>query len=110
MSADDRYEQQNDPIEGDIPSGDVKDIDYVSRSGQSTIPVQKDDAPVEGPYDDPAAADSDEMLERDEKDAIDQSNVINDRTRGATKQKGTYAEPGDEEGLPSDNDGTPSVR
>lgn len=35
--------------------------------------------------------------ERDEKDAIDQSNVISERTRGATKKAGTYTEPGDEE-------------
>ena len=36
---------------------------------------------------------------RDEKDAIDQDNILDERTRGATKEAGTYAEPGDEEGL-----------
>ena len=45
---------------------------------------------------------------RDDTDAIDQSNVISSRTRGA-KAKGGYAEPGDEEGLPADN-GTSSTR
>lgn len=41
---------------------------------------------------------------RDDKDAIDQSNIIEDRTRGATAKQGTYREPGDEEGL-GGNDG-----
>jgi hypothetical protein len=39
--------------------------------------------------------------ERDDRDAIDESNIIDERTRGA-KPQGTYQEPGDEEGLPSD--------
>jgi hypothetical protein len=43
------------------------------------------------------------FLERDDKDAIDESNIIEERTRGATQPGGTYTEPGDEEGLPSDN-------
>lgn len=34
---------------------------------------------------------------------MDQSNIISERTRGATKASGTYTEPGDEEGLPSDD-------
>lgn len=39
---------------------------------------------------------------QDENEAIDQSNIISSRTRGATKPAGTYQEPGDEEvGLPS---------
>ena len=45
----------------DIPSGDYSDSDYKSRPGQSHIPVQDDDAPV----DDPVAAedgDSDAQL------------------------------------------------
>lgn len=47
--------------------------------------------------------------ERDEKDAIDQDNIIDDRTRGAGP-KGGYTEPGDEEGLPGPDDGTSAVR
>ncbi|KAF1959879.1 hypothetical protein CC80DRAFT_467101 [Byssothecium circinans] len=93
----------------DVPAGDAKDNDYVSRTGQSEFPVQNDDAPVEGGYDG-ATADSDQQLERDEKDAIDQSNIIDSRTRGATKKTGTYAEPGDEEGLPGAEDGTSAIR
>jgi hypothetical protein len=123
MNPDDRYEQQNDFSGG--PTGDQGDNDYASRTGQRQIPVQKDEAPVEDPID-PATADSDAQLgkspthlnkylanintARDEKEAIDSSNIVSGRTRGATKKKGTYAEPGDEAGLPGPDDGTSSTR
>ncbi|KAL8655561.1 MAG: hypothetical protein Q9210_000811 [Variospora velana] len=106
-SADDQYEQQNDTVTGGVPAGDSKDNDYASRTGQYQIPVQKDDAPVEDPIN-PDTADSDQTLAQDDKDAIDQSNVIGGRTRGA-KPSGGYAEPGDEEGLPGPDDGTSAV-
>jgi hypothetical protein len=137
MSADNRYEQQNDMATGaDVPAGDAVDNDYVSRTGQKQyIPVQKDGAPVEDPID-PATADSDQQLgessshktswscdlrksmliqlciltERDDADAIDKSNIVEGRTRGTTKQAGTYREPGDEEGLPGADDGTSRQR
>ncbi|KAK3203380.1 hypothetical protein GRF29_112g1173439 [Pseudopithomyces chartarum] len=92
------------------PTGDYQDNDYVSRTGQSTIPVQRDETPVEASPYDAETADSDQQLERDEKDAIDSSNIIESRTRGATKQAGTYAEPGDDEGLPGPEDGTSATR
>ena len=60
-SADDQYEQQNDPVTGDVPGGDAKDNDYASRTGQYQVPVQNDEAPVNDPID-PATADSDETL------------------------------------------------
>lgn len=44
----------------------------------------------------------------DDKDAIDQSNIIGGRTRGAGPSGG-YAEPGDEEGLPGPDDGTSRI-
>lgn len=45
----------------DIPKGDVVDNDYESRTGQSEIPVVKDDAPIESTeYDE--GGDSDEQL------------------------------------------------
>jgi hypothetical protein len=50
------------------------------------------------------------MIARDEDEAIDKSNIIKPRTRGATKEAGTYQEPGDEEGLPGPEDGTSSTR
>lgn len=123
-SADDQYEQQNDGVTGDVPAGDSKDNDYASRSGQYQIPVQKDDLPVEDPIN-PATADSDEtlgmlherilgseiltdrLLAKDDADAIDEKNIIGDRTRGA-KPAGGYKEPGDDEGLPGPEDGTSS--
>lgn len=47
--------------QNEIPAGIAQDNDYASRPGQSEIPVQKDDAPVNDPYD-AATADSDEQL------------------------------------------------
>ncbi|KAF2244225.1 hypothetical protein BU26DRAFT_554243 [Trematosphaeria pertusa] len=107
-SADDQYEQQND-FTNDAPAGDSKDNDYVSRTGQYQVPVQKDEVPVADLYD-PVTADSDQQLAQDENDAIDRSNIVEGRTRGATKKAGTYAEPGDEEGLPGADDGTSAIR
>ncbi len=47
--------------------------------------------------------------EQDEAEAINKTNILKGgRTRGA-KPEGTYAEPGDEEGLPA-NDGTSGTR
>jgi len=60
-SADDTYEQRNDATGGDVPAGGAVDNDYASRTGQSAIPVQKDEQPVEDPID-PATADSDQTL------------------------------------------------
>lgn len=48
--------------------------DYVSRTGQSEIKVQGDDAAVQGGYDDPAKADSDAQL-RKSKVAITSTNM-----------------------------------
>ncbi|KAF2645162.1 hypothetical protein P280DRAFT_477110 [Massarina eburnea CBS 473.64] len=93
----------------DLPAVDAKDNDYVSRTGQNEIPVQSDDVAVEGGYD-AATANSDEQLARDEIDTIDRSNIVDSRTRGATKKAGTYTEPGDEEGLPGAEDGTSAIR
>lgn len=45
----------------DIPQGDVMDNDYKSRTGQSEIPVQSDDKPIEDPIN-ADTADSDEQL------------------------------------------------
>ena len=39
------------------------------------------------------------FTEQDDKEAIDKSNILNERTRGAAPA-GTYREPGDDEGLP----------
>ncbi|KAJ4378054.1 hypothetical protein N0V83_000884 [Neocucurbitaria cava] len=81
-----------------FPAGDAVDNDYQSRTGQSEIPVQRDEAGVESTeYDN--GGDSDEQLAKDESDAINEDNILEERTRGAAKKAGSYAEPGDEEGL-----------
>ena len=75
---------------------DTAQDDYVSRSGQNDGPikVQSDKASVDdGGYADASKADSDQQLQADEKDAIDQSNIIGERTRGIEKD---YTEPGDD--------------
>ncbi|KAK0715066.1 hypothetical protein B0H67DRAFT_233354 [Lasiosphaeris hirsuta] len=88
---------------------ELQDDSYVSRPGHKhePIPVISDSERVEDPIKG-NAADNDAQLERDDKQAINKSNIIDERTRGAAKSKGTYAEPADEEGLPK-NDGTSST-
>lgn len=98
------------------PTGEVSDNEYVSRQGdRQPIDVVSDEAKVEDPVD-PETADSDAQLgkfspspaitnayanstlERDDKEAIDKSNIVKERTRGA-QPAGEYREPGDTEGL-----------
>ncbi|KAI9844008.1 MAG: hypothetical protein M1837_005943 [Sclerophora amabilis] len=107
-TADDQYEAQNDVPIGDITADDTEKNEYMSRTGQSEIPVQKDELEVEDPID-PDTADTDAQLARDDSDAIDKSNIIGGRTRGAKPSTG-YAEPGDDEGLPGADDGTSRLR
>jgi hypothetical protein len=111
----------------DASSG-ATDNSYVSRPGTKAEPVPViSDTERLGDSVDEKMADTDSQLgglsngastlilehansveaERDDKDAIDQSNILEDRTRGA-KPEGGYREPGDEEGLPSE-DGTSSA-
>ncbi|CRK23579.1 hypothetical protein HYQ45_013953 [Verticillium longisporum] len=87
---------------------DVKDDEYVSRQAREPISVQSDDAKIEDPIGE-NTADSDAQLERDDKDAINPDNMIDERTRSA-KPEGSYREPGDEEGLPGPEDGTSQGR
>ncbi|KAM0326953.1 hypothetical protein ACHAQA_006074 [Verticillium albo-atrum] len=87
---------------------DVKDDEYVSREAREPVAVQSDDAKVEDPIDE-NTADSDEQLARDDKEAIDRDNILDERTRSA-KPTGTYREPGDDEGLPGPEDGTSQGR
>ncbi|KAK5256155.1 hypothetical protein LTR40_010569, partial [Exophiala xenobiotica] len=90
--ADDKYEAQND--DKFDPSGDLNDSSYV-RPGDSTVPVQKDSAPVEDPMQAPKS-NSDAQLEQDEREAIDRGNVVKGRTRHA-KPTGSYSEGPDED-------------
>lgn len=43
-----------------------------------------------------------ENPERDDNEAIDKSNIVEGRTRGAKPEGGSYREPGDSEALPSE--------
>ncbi|KAH8681901.1 hypothetical protein BX600DRAFT_505536 [Xylariales sp. PMI_506] len=90
------------------PSGEYVDDSYVSRSGNKSEPVSvvSDRERVDDPID-AETANSDRQLASDERDAIDESNIIDERTRGASAPEGAYREPGDDEGLPGD-DGTSS--
>lgn len=58
LNADAQYDDQQG---GNVATGIKGNNDYVSRSGQYEIPVQKDEKPVEDPID-ARTADSDETL------------------------------------------------
>ncbi|MDI1492257.1 MAG: hypothetical protein OHK93_003469 [Ramalina farinacea] len=88
MSAEADQEARNEYI----PSGKIDDSD---------ITVAKDEAPVEEGIN-TATEDSDEQLQKDDSDAIDKSNIIGGRTRGA-KPQGGYSDP-DEDDLPIPKD------
>ncbi|RYP07090.1 hypothetical protein DL764_002722 [Monosporascus ibericus] len=63
--------------EGEVPEGQVQDDSYVmgtDKKGES-VPVMGDDAEVEDPVD-TKGTDSNRQLERDEKEAIDESNIM----------------------------------
>ncbi|ORY57797.1 uncharacterized protein BCR38DRAFT_354143 [Pseudomassariella vexata] len=94
--------------ENEAPSGVTSNNSYVSRPGNKGEPlgIVSDQERIKDPID-ADKADSDAQLAQDDNAAIDQSNIIKDRTRGA-KPEGSYKAPGDEEGLPA-NDGTSSV-
>lgn len=78
---------------------DTQDDSYVSRTGQNEVPVVSDNKAVAGGYEDADKADSDEQLKKDDTDAIDSSNIIEERTRGASKN---YEEPSDDLDIPND--------
>ncbi|KAK0747226.1 hypothetical protein B0T21DRAFT_379355 [Apiosordaria backusii] len=80
-------------IPREAPEGIVDDPSYKTSKNES-VPVIDDNEEVEDPIK-PGSADSDKQLQQDEKEAIDPSNIIKERTRHATKPGGTYAEPSD---------------
>ncbi|KAI1472999.1 uncharacterized protein F4812DRAFT_35110 [Daldinia caldariorum] len=92
--------QANDKASGELPTGPHEGQVYGSsyatggQKDNTSIPVLKDDENVEDPID-PAEADSDKQLARDEAEAIDKKNVLKERTRGE-KPRGSYADPSDE--------------
>ncbi|KAK1246429.1 hypothetical protein MKX08_000231 [Trichoderma sp. CBMAI-0020] len=70
----------------------LEDDSYASQMNEP-VPVQSDNKEVEDPVD-ASFADSDQQLAQDDREAIDESNIMDERTRGA-KPRGTYQEPGD---------------
>jgi len=107
-NAGDEYDKA-DTVTDDIPQGgDTVDNSYAENHG--SIPVVKDEMPVEQPND-ARNPDSDAALEQDEDEAINKNNILKGgRTRGVKPTGGIYREPGDEEGLPGPEDGTSSTR
>ncbi|RHZ58939.1 uncharacterized protein CDV56_106089 [Aspergillus thermomutatus] len=81
--AEDNYEAENDasPV-----SADVVDNSYVGETRselRNQVPVQRDEAPYEDPMQ-PPYSNSDQQLDDDEREAIDQSNIMSgDRLRHA---------------------------
>ncbi|OOQ90997.1 hypothetical protein PEBR_02089 [Penicillium brasilianum] len=100
--AEDSYERENDPspvpgFEPDDswarePNPDLQDI----------VPVQRDEQPVEDPIQ-PPDSNSDQQLAQDEREAVDQSNILRgERTRHAKPTvSNRYNEGPDEDDLPS---------
>ncbi|XDG06128.1 hypothetical protein ABKA04_005743 [Annulohypoxylon sp. FPYF3050] len=95
------YNQVDDKSSGELPreapTGQVYDGSYTTkgRNDGAGIPVLKDDERIEDPIN-TQNADSDQQLAHDDAEAIDQSNVLKERTRGK-KPGGTYREPTDEQ-------------
>jgi len=93
--ADEIYESKNDDAAN--KSGELLDNSYVS-SDNYPVPVQEDSTPIEDSL--KVDPNSDAALVQDEKEAIDKSNIIKERTRGATVTAGAYSEGRDEDDLP----------
>ncbi|KAF8446666.1 hypothetical protein BGX38DRAFT_1271040 [Terfezia claveryi] len=128
-TADIAYENRADREvdQGEVPSGTVIDNSYAMDEpagvaekhgtgpggaiGTDAVnPVIKDEDPVEDPID-PNTANSNEMLEQDEKEAINTENILGgSRTRYGGRKVAEYREPDDEEGMPPPEDGTSSLR
>lgn len=86
-------------LPSDAPVGVPVDNDYAKTTSTTDasgpIPVSKDSDAVETGVN-PATEDSDEQLAKDDADAIDSSNIIDSKTRGA-KPTGSYSEGPDED-------------
>ncbi|KAI1209601.1 uncharacterized protein F4807DRAFT_460348 [Annulohypoxylon truncatum] len=74
----------------------VPDAQYVPRPGD-----ENGEIPAKELVDEKKAETVELPLTRDDKEAIDTSNIIGERTRHARPLSGTYEMPGDEEGLPA---------
>ncbi|KAJ3483292.1 hypothetical protein NLG97_g7341 [Lecanicillium saksenae] len=77
-----------------VPGAEDRDAGSYVTDHMDAVPVQDDNATVEDPID-AEKADTDQQLEKDEEDAIDKSNIVPGRTRGAKPSEGSYREPSD---------------
>ncbi|CAG8898624.1 unnamed protein product [Penicillium egyptiacum] len=99
--AEDNYERENDasPV-----TGTITDTSYAAETNPyltDKVPVQPDDQQFDDPMQ-PPYSNSDQQLERDESEAIDQSNVLKgERLRHAKPRTANkYNEGPDENDLP----------
>ncbi|KAK4202094.1 hypothetical protein QBC40DRAFT_252369 [Triangularia verruculosa] len=81
-------DKEGSQIPQEAPDGVVADPSYKT-DGNQPVPVIDDNESVENPIK-LGSADSDKQLEQDDKEAIDKSNIIKERTRHATKPGRTY--------------------
>ncbi|CAI7656065.1 unnamed protein product [Penicillium palitans] len=93
--AEDNYERENDPSP---VAGTFRDDSYAKLKGQ--VPVQGDnqqfDDPMQPPY-----SNTDQQLEEDEQEAIDNSNILKgDRLRHAKPRTSNKYSEGPDEDLP----------
>ncbi|KAL2161830.1 hypothetical protein VTH06DRAFT_7614 [Thermothelomyces fergusii] len=88
-----RDDQAGASLARDAPTGQVSDPSYKTGGKDEAVPVVDDEAPVDDPLQ-AGRADSDRQLEQDEREAIDEGNILKERTRKA-KPTGTYTEPSD---------------
>ncbi|KAL5334542.1 hypothetical protein BJX70DRAFT_12671 [Aspergillus crustosus] len=86
-TAEDAYEDENDrsPV-----ASDYHDNDYAHETGgkgfSMGIPVQKDEAAYDDPMQ-PPFSNSNQQLERDEREAIDKSNILRGKGRNLRHAK-----------------------
>ena len=108
------YQEKSDavPVDADVPidepDAEKADSDEQLRTASPLIPLSSTPTPhviypMPGFYHDLAAQDTDNATGKDDADAIDESNIISERTRGARPAKGSMREPGDDEGIPTDD-------
>ncbi|KAK9234208.1 hypothetical protein V1525DRAFT_422455 [Lipomyces kononenkoae] len=91
----------------EVPSGEIRDDSYAmkSQAASGPLPVQKDEAPVESPYQE-GRADTQQQLERDDVD-VDTSNILpGERLRHAKPKGPGYSEGPEESDLPQESQET----
>ncbi|CDM30857.1 hypothetical protein DTO013E5_497 [Penicillium roqueforti] len=101
--AEDNYERDNDPSPVTGTFADDSYVEETDPSLRAQVPVQGDEQPFDDPIQ-PPYSNSDQQLERDENEAIDNSNVLKgDRLRHAKpRTSNRYNEGPGEHDLPAE--------